>query len=367
MKKIHREHLSSTLFVSLILFGLFIATRPQKSSRHLPAKEVQNLSALELDPNDPFQNRLFKDMAATFAGADSTRFLTYWQQLKQLQKAQAQLTSTQYRQKISNRISVGALFGMYWNFIWIYLLVIAFTYYGVQTLGTFLFLRYKQHPPPDAVKILTAARRALLNSNKKNLLTLGRACGVAALKIFVYFILFAPAYVLAYSIKSDFDTESTLFMILLGIVSNGVLIAYANKFYHFLLNESRKGYVRTAVVKNLKNDFRLGRRSGISWRALFGLRKNFRGHVLQHIFMNARFQYLATFKEQAAFIITGLIIIEMALNIHGHLSYELLQQLLYRNYDLAVLIIWGIFLLVKATEWATDVLLYRIKKRLGYQ
>ncbi len=367
MKKITLEHLSSTLFVSLVLFGLFFVTHPKKSAGHLPPPAVQTLNDLELDTDDPFQYQLFRDMAASFAGTDSSRFLAYWQQMRQLRKAQAQLTSGAYRRKIASRIPPGNLLGMYFNFIWVYLLVIAFTYYGVQTLGTYLFLKYKQHQPADVVKIIATARRALLKSTPDNWKSFWRSCAVVLLKILGYFILFAPAYVIAYSIKSDFNTESTLFMILLGIISNGVLITYANKFYHLLLSESRKGYVHTAIVKNLKHEFRIGGRQGISWRALFALRKNFSGHVLQHIFMNARFQYLATFKEQAAFIITGLIIIEMALNIHGHLSYELLQQLLYRNYDLAILIIWGIFLLVKATEWATDALLFRIKKRLGYQ
>ncbi len=367
MKSLHLKHLAATLLVSLLLIGLFAATHhPQKSDRGIPAA-VQLLEQLQPDAQDAFQVSLFKDMAATFAGADSARFWTYWQQFVQLRQNEVRRLSARYRQKIAGRLTFGTLTAMYFNFIWIYLLVIAFTYYGVQTLGTFLFLRYKQHRPPDAVRILRALRRALLHSTRKNWLTFLRMVAAAFLKIFVYFVLFAPAYVIAYSIKSDFDTESTLFMIVLGMVSNGVLIIYANKFFHLLLSESRKGYVRTAVVKNLKNDFSPGKARGISWRQLFALRKDFRGHVLHHIFMNARYQYVTTFKEQAAFIITGLIIIEMALNIHGHLSYELLQQLLYGNYDLAVLIIWGLFLLVKATEWATDIVLARIQKRLGYR
>ncbi len=365
MKKINREHLGSAIFVSLFLFVLFCLTRPPASSGNLPSPAVQMLNRIQPDINDPFQVQLFKDMAAAFAGADSNRFLTYWQQMQQYRQNQQQRIVS--RQKATYRVSLGRLFTMYLNFIWIYLLVIALTYYGVQTLGTYLFLRYKQHQPSHAVRIISAARRILLKPTVKNWNVFFALCLSALIKTGLYFVLFAPAYVIAYSIKSDFDTDSTLFMILLGIISNGVLITYANKFFHLLLTESRKGYVRTAVVKNLNHNFTPGSRKGISWRALFALRKNFNGHVLQHIFMNARFQYVATFKEQAAFIITGLIIIEMALNIHGHLSYELLQQLLYRNYDLAILIIWGIFLLVKATEWATDGILYRIKKRLGYQ
>jgi hypothetical protein len=70
--------------------------------------------------------------------------------------------------------------------------------------------------------------------------------------------------------------------------------------------------------------------------------------------MNARYQYISTVKEQAAFLVTGLIIIEMALNIQGYFSYELLKQLLYKNYDIVIVIILGIFYVVKGTEILID-------------
>lgn len=367
MKRICLEHLGGAFVISLILLILYLLSRPLPNASKVFPGPVQSLAERHLDPNDPFQKQLFHDFVRSFAPQDSAQFLHYWQLFAELNKAQAQLTQTRYRQKMASRRSPAELFSMYINFILIYLVVMALTYYGVQTLGIYLFLKFKQHRPPALAVFFSAWRQAVENPTLKNikhgvvtsLKQLGTALG--------YMALFTPAYVIAYSIKSDFDTESVPFMILLGVVSNGVLITYANKFFHFLLNESRKGYVQTAIVKNLNHDYGIGAKQGIRLRSLLALRKNFEGHVLEHIFMNARFQYLATFKEQAAFIITGLIIIEMALNIHGHLSYELLQQLLYQNYDLAILIIWGIFLLVKLTEWFTDVVLFRQKKRMGYE
>ena len=77
-------------------------------------------------------------------------------------------------------------------------------------------------------------------------------------------------------------------------------------------------------------------------------------HIFQHIYLNARYQYILTLKEQASFLITGLIIIEMALNIHGHLCYELLQNILYKQYDMVLTILLGIFLVVKLTEIVVD-------------
>jgi hypothetical protein len=178
--------------------------------------------------------------------------------------------------------------------------------------------------------------------------------GIATMKGVLFLALFSPAYVVAYSLKSTFDTDSILFMIVLGVVSNGLLVTYANKFFTLLVHESRKGYVETAIVKNLNATYGWRTATGISLRSLLAPRKAFPGHVLHHLFLNARYQYIPTMKEHASFLISGLIIIEMALNIQGHISYELLQQMLYRHYDVAIIIMAGIFLLVKATEVIVD-------------
>ena len=152
----------------------------------------------------------------------------------------------------------------------------------------------------------------------------------------------------------------TTIMIILGVISNGLLITYAQKFYTFLVTESRKGYVQTAIVKNLTTSYF---KDGIPLKSIFSIKKFFPGHVFQHIFLNARFQYFGDLKEQASFLITGLIIIEMALNIQNHLGYELLQNLLYKNYLYVLLIILGIFLVVKFTEIFTDVILQKETKK----
>ena len=120
-----------------------------------------------------------------------------------------------------------------------------------------------------------------------------------------------------------------------------------------------KGYIETAVVKNLSTSYDHHTKDGISYKAIMRPVKRFDGHVFGHIFKNAQYQYFSTIKEQASFLITGLIIIEMALNIHGHLSYEMLRQILYKNYDLVIVIILGIFYTVKLTEVVTDLIMHR--------
>ncbi len=44
----------------------------------------------------------------------------------------------------------------------------------------------------------------------------------------------------------------------------------------------------------------------------------------------------------------------MALNIHGYLCYELLQNVLFKQYDVVLAILLGLFLVVKATGVMVD-------------
>jgi hypothetical protein len=252
------------------------------------------------------------------------------------------LQNTRVTENLSLKKAAGVL-GMYVRFLLIYALVMALTYYGVQTLAVFRFVLKKRAAAAPAVSPGRKVRRWLVS--------VFSGAGV--------FILFCPAYVIAYTIRTEFNTDTAVFLVLLGVVSNGVLITYANKFFAFLTAESRKGYVATAMVKNLHAGYRFHGADGISLGSIFSPLKKFRGHVFDHVFRNARFQYLSTIKEQASFLITGLIIIEMALNIHGYLNYEMLRQLLYRNYSVVVFIMILIFYTVKMTEIFADYLMYR--------
>ena len=251
---------------------------------------------------------------------------------------------------------------MYIKFIIAYLLVLLVTYYGVQTLATLRFLQYKTGRT-SYLRLIKAYLQqqswpAGGNQRLRYIVHLGRLFFSAVARGLLYFILFSPAYVIAYSFKTRFDTDSLFFMVLLGALSNGLLITYANKFYTFLINESRRGYVQTARVKGLNNNYQTGKKGGIRYRSIFAFRKKFPGHVFQHIFSNARYQYVSTFKEQASFLISGLVIIEMALNIQDHLCYELLQSLLFRHFAIVLIIVLGIYLVLKITEILVDLWLY---------
>jgi hypothetical protein len=236
---------------------------------------------------------------------------------------------------------------MYLKFLMVYVIVMALTYYGVQTIAVWRFCRRRRTSEAHAGGAGWRIGRALK----------GAIIGIAS------FLLFCPAYVIAYSMRTELNTDTAIFMTLLCVISNGLLMVYANKFYAFLVTESRKGYVDAAFVKNLKRSYARTDGQGISLAAILRPVKRFHGHLFDHIYRNASFQYLGTIKEQASFLVTGMIITEMALNIHGHLSYEMLRQMLYRNWDIVIVVLLLIFYTVKATEIFTDVVVYRAAMR----
>jgi hypothetical protein len=329
----------------VLLLGLVVVNHFSSAAQRRQSAGMDRFGDLSfVDFNSRFECALFNDVVniyypGRYSANDSlVKAIVRYKQ----REFSRRLQSTQVSEKLTLARFAGIL-GMYARFLLIYILVMVLTYYGVQTLAVFRFAYRRRRAISGAGTAVQKIRRGAVDF----LAGLGT------------FLLFCPAYVIAYSIRTEFNTDTVLFMILLGVISNGVLITYANKFYAFLVAESRKGYVDTAVVKNLHAGFRFHSADGIPLGAILSLGKKFKGHVFDHIFRNARYQYLSTIKEQASFLITGLIIIEMALNIHGYLNYEMLRQLLYKNYSIVTVIILCIFYTVKMTEIFADWLLYR--------
>jgi len=345
------EHLLSIVFVTLAL--LVTMTAIGLSRREARERAADRYGALGdvsfINTEDPFQRALLSDAADIYFPGQANRNDTLVDKILDYQRKQ--LADKLQRAHLTEGLSpskIGELLAMFVKFLIVYAVVMLLTYYGVQTIAVWRFCRRKQRATQHSRSLVQRAGG------------LARAffLGVAS------FVLFSPAYVIAYSIRTELNTDTVFFMALLGVVSNGLLMVYANKFYAFLLTESRKGYVETAIVKNLRTSYELGHPNGIPYGAVLSPIKKFKGHVFDHIFTNARHQYLSTIKEQASFLVTGLIIIEMALNIHGHLSYEMLRQMLYRNYDIVIAIVLCMFYTVKATELFADGLVWRAAAKL---
>lgn len=346
----YHAHLVSILCVFVVFVVLISQVRSGgQTSRRAEFERVApflNLPSLHLD--NPLHKTLLRETLAVFqpgepARNDSLTTLSQqygamdFAQLEALLRSGSGLTWAKFE-------SLSKMFAV---FILTYLIVMALTFYGVESLGTYRYIQDKRGQ--SALMVMLWHSLSIAAPLRERLKTIGMLLFRTGLSGLALMALFSPAYVLAYSFRSRFDTDTLFFMALLGTFSNGLLVTYAQKFFTFLTAEGRKGYVETAVVKNLHSDYQ-----AFPLKQVLRIRKRFTGHVFQHIYLNARYQYLLTLKEQASFLITGLIIIEMALNIHGHLCYELLQNILNEQYDVALAILFGLFLIVKATEISVD-------------
>jgi hypothetical protein len=359
MKRKLLEHILSIIFVSVLLIAaIFVIRKEEQQKQTERTEQLQPFLEQDfIDLSDPFNKALLKETLSIYSGMSPAGIDSLIGRLESYY-TESLLSGGEIGKEELDINSFLSILRMYLKFIFAYVITILFTYYAVQTLATVRFLRYKQDRESYLAEMVQMVKHI---EKKKPWNYYAEKAGKvlllffkATLKGMLSLMLFAPAYVIAYSFRTRFDTDSMFFLILLGVISNGLLIPYAQKFFTYLVGESRKGYVETALVKNLDHSYRLNKPGGIPYGKLFSLHKTFPGHVFDHIFSNARYQYLGTIKEQASFLITGLIIIEMALNIQGHLCYELLQNILYRNYELVILILLGIFYLVKATEIVVD-------------
>jgi hypothetical protein len=371
MRKKIAEHIGSIIFIALVFIVIFVIWGPARNfSPYKHLNEIKELTGLRfLDLSNP-EDRVLLHEALDFI--EPERIQEHDSLLSEIRiYMNALLRAEPGSQGVSRQLTIkktGSLLFMLSQFAWVYVLVLLLATYSVETFAVYRFIRTQQ-PEGFSDRVKSAWQNLLHHPG-----WLGKIRGgLAVLKLIlkkmakglVMLILFAPAYVIAYYFKTRFDTDSVVLMILLGVISNGVLVTYAQKYYTFLTAESRKGYVQTAIVKNLRKDYGFRSKTGIPLSSVFRIRKSFPGHIFGHIYQNVRYQYLNTLKEQASFLITGLIIIEMALNIQGHLCYELMQNILYRNLGIVLMILFGIFLIVKLTEIVIDYLLFLQDQKIG--
>ena len=366
-----QKHLISILFIAVLFLIIHILYSAGDNEETNPdIQEIREYTQLDfLDLSSPEDRQILHDVLDIF---NPQRVAANDSLIKNLE----QYLTRQMRASVKSRdISQGIssekflmLMMMLLKFAVIYLFVLVITYYAVETFAVYRFIRSRQ--PGNFLSSVKRSGEKIFTVRRwkeKGLLSIKLAVkiGRGVLKVLVMFTLFAPAYVIAYSFKTSFDTDSVFLMILLAVISNGLLITYTQKYYTFLVSESGKGYVQTAIVKNLRNSYQFNVSDGIPVSTIFRIHKKFPGHVFDQIYENVRYQYLETLKEQASFLITGLIIIEMALNIQGHLCYELMQNILYKNISAVLIIIMGIFLVVKVTDIIIDQIAFVQRRKIG--
>jgi hypothetical protein len=346
----------SILFVAAVF--LLIATQiPSRQTQNQISREIQDFARLEyINFEDSLDQTVFLDAYELFYPEKAHESDSL---IRLIQDYKHRLETTSW---VSQTFSLYQILIMYIKFVFIYSAVLALTYYGVHSLGIWRFIREKQGKDSYMYllvqKLIQFKNHSIAQSIKTACILLFKATAKGVL----YLLLFSPAYVIAYSFRTRFDTNSVIFMVALGVISNAFLITYIHKFYSFLVAESRKGYVETSIVKNLDQSY-----DSISYREIFRFRKSFQNHVFDHIYENARYQFYASVKEQASFLITGLVIIEMALNIHEHLCYTLLQTILYQQYHSTLIIVFALFFLVKMTEMIIDRRMIRLARYFDNQ
>jgi hypothetical protein len=351
------EQLLSILFVGIVLATLSLAADALTHDKRNTARSADAyLSWSFMDFGNPMHRELFRESLEVFPGAadvDADSLLSAIEARRRDIFSRPEL-KTGVETGTLSPAALGRLGGMYAEFVMVYVLVLLITYQAAQAIAMYRFIHEQQKN--EATLRSEMGRGTRTTTPVAHTL---RRVGFLLLRGVLYAILFAPAYVIAYTLRSRFETNTLPFMIGLGVISNGLLVAYANKLYALLVSESKKGYIQTAIVKNLRSSYAWGTKGGISRSSLFAWQKRFPDHVFDHIFRNAHYQWIPTLKEHGAFLVTGLIIIEMALNIQGRLCYELLQQILYHHFSQVALIFFLIFLVVKATEISVDIWMRR--------
>ncbi len=353
------EHTLGILFISGVLGILVLYVRGNEAALHTdrirPVEQYLRIDSLDF--GNPLHVALFKETMAMFrpetpAENDSLLHLI-------VRSRQEEFTRAAYKtggdEPGLSSTKLLRLSGMYAQFLLVYLIVMFVTYYAAQSIAIFRFVKMKQHRHSYLAELFAGSGTTTAYRHWPALVAKAFARGIA------YVLLFSPAYVVAYSIRTSINTDSLVFMIVLAIISNGLLMNYANRFFTLLVAESRKGYVETAIVKGLGNSYRWG--EGISLRSLFRPGNHLSTHVFSHVYANARYQFLLTLKEHASFLVTGLVIIEMALNIQGRLGYELLQNVLFKQYDVVAAIVLGIFITIKATEIVVESRFYHLSRK----
>jgi hypothetical protein len=348
------EHLPAVLVVGLALVAVSaLMRRNESASRPHADPLIERYLAIDsVDLANPLDRALFRDALGVLPppGVTNIDSLMHVLEETRLTRFTDPSRKTGGGRAVLTWETGMAIVPMYAVFLLVYLAVMVCTYFAARALAVWKFIAWKQGRASYLRRYLASVESKGLAGaiRRADLLVMSALSGIASL------LLFAPAYVIAYSFRTSLDTESILFLIPLAVMSNGILINEANHLYTLLVAESRKGYIQTAIVKGLASSYEWDTPGGLRRTTLLFPVRGARGHVFRDIYLNARLQFIPSMKEHAAFVVTGIVIIEMALNIKGHLCYALLQHMLFREFDIAIAIVFAIFLTVKLTEACVD-------------
>ena len=230
MRQKFTAHLISILFIGSLFIILHTWLKSESTEKsYTYGDQIQEYMQLQfLDLNSP-EDRILLEETLNFY--DPGNIIQHSDLMADLERyLNDRMTASARTDELSDGISAKRfmiILGMLLKFAVVYILVLLLTYYGVETFAVYRFIRAQN--PVTFITSLTVAGQRMMNAGNwpkrfsylwKLLVKIGRGF----FRALIMLTLFAPAYVIAYSFKTSFDTDSLLLMIILGVISNGLLI-----------------------------------------------------------------------------------------------------------------------------------------------
>jgi len=355
----------------LLIFGslLLIVSFSNTNKRNITDRYSEVISIFfdsGLDINSSYDRELFEDAVTNFFSVNKKKsgsLITKLNEFIEKKFTEKELKTGSVKKTLSVEV-ISEIFRKFLKFILFFAIVEFLIFYLAERLaslkfylefngmnkfyrliGKFFNERKKQYYPDK------------LNYKQAFLLFIG-----ALIRFTAYLVLFSPVYVVAYILKFNSENVTFIWIIIFGVFTNGVLITAINRFFQLLNSEKKRGYVETLRVKNMPMFSENNSREMLT--SLIKIKITFGETIFSQIFESAHLQFVGSFKQISRFVITGLIIIGMALNIQSGLFYEMLQSFLSKEIDILFFILFLIFFSVKLVDVFID--LYSLKLESKY-
>ncbi len=360
------RHLSGLLiFGSLLLIISFSYIDNSKITADY-SEVISIFSESGLDINSSYDREIFSDAVTNFFSGDkkkSGNLIAKLNEFIEKKFTEKDIKTGSYKKRLSGGV-ISEILWKFLKFISLFAAVEFLIFYLAERLASVKFYLEVEGKNKfyRLIKRFFRERkkqfvREKLNFKQLSLLILG-----TLIRFTAYFVLFSPVYVVAYILKFNSENVTFLWIIIFGVFTNGVLITAVNRFFQLLNSENKRGYVETLRVKNMPM-FRRDNTGGLI-KSLLKIKIDLGDTIFSQIFESAHLQFVGSFKQISRFVITGLIIIGMALNIQSGLFYEMLQSFLFKEFDILFFILFLIFFSVKLIDVFID--LYSLKLESKY-
>ncbi len=355
------RHLSGLLIFGSLLLIISFSNIKHHNTTEKYEEVISLFKNSGLDINSRYDREIFEDAVTNYFSSEKEKrdfLISNLKEFVEKRFTEKELKTGSNKKTLSVE-TVSIILWKFMKFILVFIIVEVLIFYLSEKLASLKFFLEKERKNNFHILIVRffAERKKRFVPDKINLKELLLLFIGAVGRFSAYFIFFSPVYVIAYIFKFNAENTTFIWIILFGVFTNGVLIAGINRFFQLLISESKRGYVETLHVKNLpmfeNHEIREFINSSMKIKIDFG------ETIFAQIFESAHLQFVGSFKQISRFVITGLIIIGMALNIQSGLFYEMLQSFLFKEYDILFFILFLIFLAVKIIDVIID--LYSLK------